>query len=94
MADPVTWEHDIKHFFTQMDVGCMRARNLDLSDYETVKNRATGILNQLKLRVQDPNRGMPKGGRPWPQEKIDKFQTWINDGFPKGGTTDPTPPNP
>lgn len=94
MADRITWEDDIKDFFTQMDVGCMRARGLDLSEYEAVKARATSILNQLKLRVTDPNRGMPKGGRAWPQEKIDKFDAWIKDGFPKGGTTDPTPPGP
>lgn len=87
MADRVTWDDDIQHFFTQMDVGCMRARNLDLSDYEMVKGRATGILSQLKLRVTDPNRGMPKGGRPWPQEKIDKFEAWIKDGAPKSRTT-------
>jgi hypothetical protein len=93
MADRVTWE-DIKPFFTQMDVGCMRARNLDLSDYEMVKNRATSILGQLKLRVQDPTRGMPKGGRPWPQERIDKFEAWIKDGFPKNGPADPGPPSP
>lgn len=87
MADRVTWDDDIKDYFTQMDVGCMRARNLDLSDYDAVKNRATSILGQLKLRVQDPNRGMPKGGRPWPQDKIDKFEAWIKDGFPKSAAT-------
>ena len=85
----VTWEGDIKHFFTQMDVGCMRARNLDLSEYDAVKQRAVSILNQLKLRVQDPTRGMPKGGRPWPQKRIDNFEAWMKDGFPKG---DPGPP--
>jgi hypothetical protein len=92
MADRVTWENDIKHFFTQMDVGCMRARNLDLSDYEMVKTRATSILSQLKLRASRPteNVGMPKGGRPWPQERIDKFEAWKNAGFPKNGT-DPGP---
>ena len=90
MADRVTWEDDIKHYFTQMDVGCMRARNLDLSEYDAVKNRATSILSQLKLRVQDPTRGMPKGGRPWPQNRIDNFEAWMKDGFPKGGTADPT----
>ena len=87
MAERVTWDDDIKDYFTQMDVGCMRARNLDLSDYEMVKTRATGILNQLKARVADPNRGMPKGGRAWPQEKIDTFEAWIKDGAPKSRAT-------
>jgi hypothetical protein len=90
MADRITWEDDIKHYFTQMDVGCMRSRNLDLSEYDAVKNRAPSILSQLKLRVTDPTRGMPKGGRPWPAERIANFETWMKDGFPKGGTADPT----
>lgn len=89
MADRVTWEDDIKDYFTQMDVGCMRARNLDLSDYDAVKTRADSILRQLKIRAANPqgDGGMPKGGRPWPQEKIDKFEAWKNAGFPKNGTS-------
>ena len=91
MADRVTWEDDIKHFFTQLDVGCMRSRPtpLDLSDYEMVKSRADAILFQLKRRFDNPDKemGMPKGGRPWPKEKIDKFQAWIDAGFPKDGTS-------
>jgi len=39
MARRITWDDDIKDFFTQMDVGCMRARGLDLSDYASVKSR-------------------------------------------------------
>ena len=92
MADPVTWE-EIKDFFTQLDVGCMRARGLDLSDYDAVKSKADSILFQVKRRAANPdqNVGMPKGGRPWPQEKIDRFEAWKNAGFPKGGTA-PGPP--
>ena len=89
MADPVTWEDDIKHFFTQMDIGCMRSRPspLDLADYDNVKQRADSILFQLKRRAANPDKdmGMPKGGRPWPPEKIAKFEAWKNAGFPKGG---------
>lgn len=88
MADRVTWEDDIKHFFTQMDVGCMRSRPtpLDLTDYKNVKDKAPAILFQLKRRRDAPpgqNIGMPKGGRPWPQEKIDKFEAWKDQGFPE-----------
>ena len=90
MADLVTWEDDIKHFFTQMDIGCMRSRtpSLDLSNYEAVKDRAGRIMDQLQMRADNPtkNVGMPKGGRPWPPEKIAKFQAWIDAGFPKNKT--------
>ena len=87
MADRVTWDDDIQFFFTQMDVGCMRAKNFDLSDYQTVKDRAEDILDQVKMRLENPNRGMPKGGRPWPQEKIDTFEAWWKDGAPKSRAT-------
>lgn len=87
MADRVTWDDNIRHFFTQMDVGCMRAKGMDLSDYDTVKVKAALILGQLQARVKDPNRGMPKGGRAWPQDKIDAFENWIKDGAPKSRTT-------
>ena len=92
MADPVTWE-EVKDFFTQLDVGCMRARGLDLSDYDAVKSKADSILFQVKRRAANPdqNVGMPKGGRPWPQERIDRFEAWKNAGFPKGGPA-PGPP--
>ena len=93
MADHrVNWEDDIKHFFTQLDIGCMRARNVDLSDYQTVKEKAVPILNQLTLRASRPNDnvGMPKGGRPWPPDKIKAFKDWKDDGFPRTAT-DPPP---
>jgi len=93
MSDRITWDNEIESYFTQMDVGCMRARGLDLSDYANVKARAKGILAQLKLRVADPTKGMPKGDRPWPQDKIDNFESWIEDCCPQT-ETDPGPPCP
>ena len=93
MAERITWEDDIKDFFTQMDVGCMRARGLDLSDYETVKTNADRILDQLKRKVKNPNTGMPKGDRAWPAEKIEAFETWKDDCAPET-KDDPGPPCP
>lgn len=92
----ITWDDDIHEYFTQMDVGCMRAaRSLDLSDYQQVKARAADILERLKIRVTDPDdiQGMPKGGRAWPPEKIEAFEKWISDCCPKT-QTDPGPPCP
>jgi hypothetical protein len=84
----ITWEKDIKHFFTQMDIGCMRSRpsGLDLSDYQSVRDKADSILIQVKRRRDaQPGQdvGMPKGGRPWPDKKIEDFEKWKNAGFPK-----------
>jgi hypothetical protein len=87
----VNWDDNIKHFFTQMDIGCMRSRNIDLSDYSAVKDNADKILFQLTEHVKNPNRGMPKGGRAWPPGKIKDFEDWMKAGFPKS-KTDPGPP--
>jgi hypothetical protein len=86
MAQRITWDDDIKDFFTQLDVGCMRARGkLDLSDYESVKE----FKDDIKTRVK--NHTMPKGGPPWPDEKVKMFEDWIADCCPKT-QTDPGPP--
>jgi hypothetical protein len=45
MADRVTWEKDIQDLFTQLDIGCMRARGtVDLSSYQSVKDRFQGVV--------------------------------------------------
>jgi len=96
MAGRITWEDDIKYFFTQMDVGCMRARGtVDLSDYASVKKMGQSILRELNLRADDPDsgKGMPRGDRPWPREKIDTFDAWLKDGAPeKQDSPGPPPP--
>jgi hypothetical protein len=76
MADQVTWEKDIQDLFTQLDVGCMRARGtVDLSSYQSVKDRFQGILD----RVDDGR--MPKGGPQWSKDKVELLKKWRDDGF-------------
>jgi hypothetical protein len=79
MAERITWESVIKDFFTQLDVGCMRARDkgLDLSDYDSVTKFKTEILGRVR------SGSMPKGGPRWPDEKVATFENWINDGCPE-----------
>jgi hypothetical protein len=79
MAERITWENDIRELFTQLDVGCMRARGkgLDLSDYESVKTFKDDILGRVK------SGSMPKGGPRWTDEKVALFETWMNDGCPE-----------
>ena len=88
MDERITWDDHIQHYFTQMDIGCMRSRTtpLDLSDYQAVKDKAGAIIIQLQRRRDAPpgqDVGMPKGGRPWPQDKIDNFKKWEAAGCPK-----------
>jgi hypothetical protein len=82
-----TWDDDIEGFFTQLDVGCMRNVSggfvdppLDLGDYESVKKNAAKIYDAvLKKR-------MPRGDRPWPDEKVAAFKKWMDDNTPKSST--------
>lgn len=80
-----TWDDDVSGFFTQLDIGCMRNvagfnPPLDLGDYESVKTNAGRIFGAVNA-----NR-MPKGGRPWPDEKKAAFKKWIDAGTPKSST--------
>jgi hypothetical protein len=78
MAEQITWEDDIKDLFTQLDIGCMRARGtVDLSSYESVKK----LFNPIFIRVE--NGSMPKGGPAWPKEKVDLLKKWKEAGFPE-----------
>jgi len=80
-----TWDDDIEGFFTQLDIGCMRNVTmfnppLDLSDYDSVKTYAARIYGAV-------NAGrMPKGDRPWPDEKKAVFKKWMDSGAPKSST--------
>ena len=80
-----TWDDDIEGFFTQLEIGCMRNVGgfdppLDLGDYESVKTNAGKVYDAvLKKR-------MPRGDRPWPDEKVAVFKKWIDNGTPKSST--------
>ena len=77
MANTPTWDADIKNFFTQLDIGCMRQHNIDLGSYADVKNNAT----EIHTRVESGS--MPQGGPRWTSDKVQKFQDWINAGYPE-----------
>jgi hypothetical protein len=74
MADPVSFDADIKHLFRQMDVtSMMHARGFDLSKYADVSARADAILGRLK------SGDMPCDA-PWPDGQVALFSKWIEDG--------------
>ena len=80
----LSFENDIKPMFTPMDQDHMKkmGSKFDLGSYNDVKRKADRIL----ARVSDKNRPMPpksSGEKPWTQEMIDKFQQWINEGYPQ-----------
>lgn len=81
--NPVTWSKDISHMFTALDRDHMYKvshHSLDLSRYESVKMYAVSIYSRVA------NGSMPPPGSgedPWPQEWVDKFGCWIQQGCPQ-----------
>ena len=78
----LSFEKDIKPMFTSMDQDHMKKRGskFDLWSYDDVKRKATAILGRVK------NGSMPppsSGEKRWTDDMVNKFQQWINDGYPQ-----------
>ena len=78
MADP-TWNDPITSYFTQKDVDHMKqvsSNGIILNDYNSVVANAEAI-DQMTSTGQMPP------GKPWPQDWVNNFETWANNGFPQ-----------
>ena len=65
----------IRPLFRDKDIRTMqKMANLNLSDYEDVRNRASVIYKRLS------DGSMPCDGA-WPKENIAKFKQWMDDGM-------------
>ena len=72
MEHPPRYATDIKPLFRDRDINSMRfAFNLD--EYGDVSENADHILRRLR------EGGMPCDG-PWPAERVDLFERWIQAG--------------
>ena len=70
-----TFYQDIQKLFTQLDrIKMMFYSNLDLWNYEEVKNIANKILSTLQPDYTGPGGRMPLETGPWSKEKINLFQ--------------------
>ncbi len=78
-----TWEGEIKDYFTQMDIGCMRKHHIDLTSYEQVSNE--GTARNILTRVSGTSGGqrMPLHARPWSDGKVARFGMWVENGRPR-----------
>jgi len=96
MADP-TFYQDILPLFTELDVACMRGRDVFLASYKYMsdEDNADQVLRKLKPQPGgNDDRRMPLGGPYWSQDNLDLFQQWIDTGRQEGTPPDDLPPEP
>ena len=71
----LSFAKDIRPLFRDTpDVDTMKQMGLDLSSYDDVKQNAPVIRN----RVED---GTMPCDDPWPEEQVDLFKRWIDEGM-------------
>lgn len=58
----------------------MSKQGLDLTSYEQVRASAGAIYGQVATGAMPP-------GRPWSQDMLQTFLTWMSNGYPKGSPT-------
>lgn len=70
----LSYARDIRPLFRDSDIDAMiKARGLDLSNYDQVSAEAAGILDRLEVG------DMPCDGA-WPEKDVETFRQWIRDG--------------
>ena len=82
MAVTPSFERHIKQMFREVDIESMNSM-FDLSDYQTVKQFSNEILLCLKGDGGRPVMPPASAGGPWPNEWIDLFARWIQEGHPQ-----------
>src|SRR4051812_28581030 len=77
-----TYMADIRHFFRQVDIDHMAAKNIDLSTYAGVKANASSIYTQTSGGQMPPD----VEGQ-WDADRVQTFLNWILNNYPLGTTT-------
>ena len=81
MANPTSFQADIRPLFTERDIYAM-SKAFNLGSYDDVKAHATIIYDRIRGiggAVMPPP--LPRGEGPWPQSRIDLFAKWMADGY-------------
>jgi hypothetical protein len=72
---PLSFANDIRLLFRDTpDVQSMKGMGLDLSSYDDVKAKASGIYSRLE------DGSMPCDGA-WPEERVRLFKRWMDEGM-------------
>jgi tyrosinase len=86
--DPVanpTYLGNIRGFFDDGEIACMKPHGIDLASYDGVRHHATDIYEQTRAG------NMPMGGTRWTDARVQTFLNWIKTGFPMGVAPTPLP---
>ena len=75
----------IVHMFRPTDIEKMQQlTGIDLESYDEVKGLADKIIDRISRGENETGLMPPKdNGGPWPQEWIDLFKRWKDEGFPE-----------
>ena len=80
MAQPTSFQADIRPLFTDRDVQAM-SKAFNLASYSDVKARAVLIYDRIRgiggAAMPPPP---PRGEGPWSQSRIELFAEWIAEG--------------
>jgi len=79
-APTTSFARDVLPLFRPVDIQHMNDQELDLTDFDAVRSRATLISNRLK--GQGGRRMPPPPDTPLTAAQIERFDTWIAEGFP------------
>jgi len=71
---PTSFAKDVRPLFRAKDINSMK-KAFDLSSYDDVRSHADAILGRVAAG------SMPCDG-PWPQEQVDVFRRWVEEGMP------------
>jgi hypothetical protein len=72
---PLSFTKDIRPLFREIDIDHMKGvGGFDLSKLEDVRARADRILQRLAAGTMPPD-------KPWPADRVAKFQNWIGEGM-------------
>jgi hypothetical protein len=72
-TQPSSFARDIRPLFRAKDINAMK-KAFDLSSYDDVRSHADAILGRVSAG------SMPCDG-PWPQDQVDLFRRWIEEGL-------------
>jgi hypothetical protein len=78
---PVSFAHDIKPLFRQIDIDHMKKFSVLLDDYTYMADPSGDHANAQNVENSLTNRSMPPGGPFWSNQQLSLYKQWRTDGY-------------